>query len=95
MCHLVLVSLSFGLSSSLLLLLSLLLLSLLWLDVLVSAGGVVPALFSSWLWFLLVFTVVVLAIDGAGVVVVLVVFVVKWLLLWCANCDLCKNQRSD
>ena len=42
------------------------------------AGGVVPALFSSWLWLLLVFTVaVLLAIDGAGVVVVLVVFIVS------------------
>ena len=59
------------------------------------AGGVVPALFSSWLWLLLVFTVVVLAINGAGAVVVLVVFIVKWLLLWCANCNLCKKNRGQ
>ena len=46
-------------------------------------------------WLLLVFKVVVLAIDGAGVLVVLVVSIVKWLLL-CGvqNCDLCKNIRG-
>ena len=57
------------------------------------ADAVLPALFSSWLWLLLMFTVVVLTVNGAGGVVVLVVFVVKWLLLWCANCDLCKKLR--
>ena len=45
------------------------------------AGGVVPGLFSSWLWLLLVFTVVVLAINGAGILVVLVLFIVKWMML--------------
>ena len=40
------------------------------------AGGVVLAFFSSWLWLLLVFAVVVLAINGAGDVVVLGVFIV-------------------
>ena len=59
------------------------------------AGAVVPALLSSWLWLLLVFTVVVLATNGAGAVVVLVVFIVKWLLLRCANCGLCKKEPGS
>ena len=59
------------------------------------AGAVLPALFSSWLWLLLMFTVVVLTVNRAGGVVVLVVFVVEWLLLWCANCDLCKKTEAS